>query len=184
MQTEHFSDSIVRFFSASQSILYILFITYKKMPVCELYRITDHQDNASRTHFLLKPNIFSLNLINTLLAFNFGKAGNNAPDTRYEPCCNILKKNNSSVFTFQLRTIWDGSSPFWSCSCVTWRISWPLGSRFSSPSGVGYRTKLEPPPSPWRAALRSALSPLSWAWDSKKNIVIYYILIQSRIQSG
>lgn len=53
--------------------------------------------------------------------------------------------------------------PSWSCRCETWQVELMSGSRSSSPSGDGYRTKLEPPPSPWTAALRSGLSPQSWA---------------------
>lgn len=60
-----------------------------------------------------------------------------------------------------------GRSPFWSCSCGIWRTNWPPGSRSSSPSDGDCRTRPEPPPFPWRAPQRWALSPQSWASGSK-----------------
>lgn len=79
-------------------------------------------------------------------------------------------------------------SPFWSCSCGIWPTDWPRGSRSSSPSDADYRTKLEPPPFPWRAAQRWALSPQSWALGSGKQnnylIIIYTYLLSSLCYSG
>lgn len=58
-------------------------------------------------------------------------------------------------------------SPVWSCRWVIW---WGMASGSWSvfPSGAGCRTRPEPPPFPWRAALLLRRSPLNWAWGSAK----------------
>lgn len=56
-------------------------------------------------------------------------------------------------------------SPVWSCRWVIW-WGMVLGSWSFFPSDAGCRTRPEPPPSPWRAALLSRISPPNWAWGS------------------